>query len=191
MEPIVDPYTTLLDFDSGALTPERADAEDRFQRDMEGFFLATPPTPDELVYRVIPMPPPRTHYAEIACSTTVLQPGTVDGEYYMTKGHFHEVRDRSEIYIGLSGTGMLLQATDDGRHHVEPIHRGTVNYVPGGWAHRSVNVGDEPLVFFAAYIGDAGQDYGTILTHGFPVIVCEGADGPEIRTNPRYSLVKS
>lgn len=189
MQPLIDPYTTLLDLETGALDPERAPAEDRKQRDMAGFFLEEPPQPDELVYRVRPLPPPRQHHAEVACSTTVIQPGTVAGEHYMTKGHFHRVRDRSEIYIGLSGEGVLLQATEDGRHHVEPIRPGTVNYVPGGWAHRSVNVGDTPLVFFAAYIGDAGQDYGTILEHGFPVLVCAGPDGYELRDNPRYRVV--
>lgn len=190
MDPLIDPYTTLLDLDTGELDPERADAEVRRQLDMDGFFLSGLTDPDALVYTVRPLPPPRSHHAEVACSTTVIQPGTVDGEFHMTKGHFHEVRDRSEIYIGLAGEGMLLQATEDGRHHVEPMRRGTVNYVPGGWAHRSVNVGTEPLVFFAAYIGDAGQDYGTILEHGFPVVVCAGPDGPEVRANPRYQLVR-
>lgn len=189
MEPVIDPYTTLLDLQTGTLDPERAPTEERRQEDLRGFFAQEPTRPDDLVYVVRPLPPPRQHHAEVACSTTVIEPGDVDGEYYMTKGHFHEVRDRSEIYIGLQGEGMLLQATEDGRHHVEPIRPGTVNYVPGGWAHRSVNVGDTPLVFFAAYIGDAGQDYGTILEHGFPVIVVAGDDGPEIRTNPRYRAI--
>jgi glucose-6-phosphate isomerase len=77
-------------------------------------------------------------------------------------------------------------ATEDGRHAVEPLHRGTVSYVPGGWAHRSVNVGGDPLVFFAAYAADAGYDYGTIERRGFPVLVVEGAGGPEVIENPRY-----
>lgn len=191
MNPTLEPFTTILDLDLGTLEPQRAATQYRYQRDMDGFFLASPPAPDELVYRVIPLPPPQKHYTEIACSTTIIEPGTVDGEYHMTKGHFHEKRDRSEIYIGLSGEGMLLQATEDGRTQVEPIRRGTVNYVPGGWGHRSVNTGSEPLVFFAAYIGDAGQDYATIRSHGFPQLVCADADGPVLRDNPRYARVSS
>jgi glucose-6-phosphate isomerase len=104
----------------------------------------------------------------------------------MTKGHFHRVRDRAEVYLGLAGEGRLVMATEDGRHAVEPIRRGTISYVPGGWAHRSVNVGDEPLVFFAAYIGDAGHDYHTVQRMGFPVLVFAGDSGPEIVANPRY-----
>jgi glucose-6-phosphate isomerase len=66
------------------------------------------------------------------------------------------------------------------------MRRGTVNYIPGGWAHRSVNVGDDQLVFFAAYIGDAGHDYETIERKGFPVLVVKGQNGPEIVANPGY-----
>lgn len=64
---------------------------------------------------------------------------------------------------------------------------GIVNYVPGHWAHRSVNTGAEPLVFYAVYIGDAGYDYATIAEHGFPVRVIDGGRGPEVVANPRYS----
>ncbi len=185
MDPKLEPFTTLLDLGLGTLDPPRADAQVRTQGHLRGFFQAEPPEPDARVYRVLPMPVPEEN-SEIQCSTTILEPGTVGDEYYMTRGHFHAVRDRSEIYLGLSGEGRLVLATEDGRHRVEPIREGTVNYVPGGWAHRSVNVGDEPLVFFAAYVGDAGHDYGTIEREGFPVLVCRGADGPELRDNPRY-----
>jgi glucose-6-phosphate isomerase, archaeal len=184
MVPRLDPFTTLLDLKLGTLDPERAPAQVRTQADLRGFFQVDPPDPDELMYRVLPMPVPAEN-SEIQCSTTILEPGTVGDEYYMTKGHFHTVRDRSEIYLGLAGEGRLVLATEDGRHRVEPISEGTVNYVPGGWAHRSVNVGDQPLVFFAAYVGDAGHDYATIERDGFPVLVCRD-NGPVVRDNPTY-----
>lgn len=185
MHPKLDPFTTLLDLRLGTLDPPRGEPQVRTQADLRDYFLADPPDPEQLVYRVLPMPVP-TENSEIQCSTTILEPGTVGDEYYLTKGHFHAVRDRSEVYLGLAGEGRLVLATEDGRHRVEPIRPGTVNYVPGGWAHRSVNVGGEPLVFFAAYVGDAGHDYETIARDGFPVLVCAGADGPVVRVNPRY-----
>jgi glucose-6-phosphate isomerase, archaeal len=185
MDPKLDPFTTLLDLKLGTFDPERAPVQVRTQADLRGFFQAEPPRPDQLVYRIMPVPVP-TENSEIQCSTTILEPGTVGDEYNMTKGHFHTVRDRSEIYIGLAGEGRLVLATEDGRHRVEPMREGTVNYVPGGWAHRSVNVGTEPLVFFAAYVGDAGHDYDTIRRDGFPVLVGPGSDGPAVRDNPRY-----
>jgi glucose-6-phosphate isomerase, archaeal len=185
MLPKLDPFTTLLDLRLGTLSPERAPTQARTEADLRGYFRAEPAEPDRLVYRVLPMPVP-TENSEIQCSTTILEPGTVGEEFYMTKGHFHAVRDRSEIYLGLAGEGRLVLATQDGRHRVEPIRPGTVNYVPGGWAHRSVNVGSEPLIFFAAYVGDAGHDYQTIERDGFPVLVCPGPDGPLVRPNPDY-----
>ena len=37
-----------------------------------------------------------------------ISPGKIGEEYYITKGHFHTVRAAAEIYIGLSGRGMML-----------------------------------------------------------------------------------
>ena len=181
-----DPFTTLLDLDRGSLDPERKVVERRLS-DMAGMYLErhADGTEDTVVYSVHEIPVPTTN-SNLLSSTTVIKPGMVGREYHMTKGHFHKIRDRAEIYIGLSGKGRLVMATEDGRHAIEPMARGTVNYVPGGWAHRSVNVGDGPLVFFAVYPGDAGYDYGTIEEEGFPVLVVAGEDGPEIVPNPRY-----
>ncbi|HUG48011.1 MAG TPA: glucose-6-phosphate isomerase family protein [Candidatus Limnocylindria bacterium] len=183
MSTALDPFTVLLDVRSGMLEPELSVTERRLS-DMRGLYLDGSAA-DHLAYRVLAIPVPELN-SELQCSTTILQPGLVGDEYMMTKGHFHAVRDRSEIYIGLSGEGRLVMATEDGRHAVEPIRPGTVNYIPGGWAHRSVNVGDEPLIFFAAYVGDAGHDYATVEERGFPVLVVRGPDGPQVVPNPRY-----
>lgn len=179
------PFTTLLDLASGRLEPEREVVARRLS-DMAGMYLEEPEAGDDrVVYRVYGIPGPATT-GNVLCSTTVIEPGMVGREYFMTKGHFHRVRDRAEVYVGLAGDGRLVMATEDGRVAVEPMGRGRVNYVPGGWAHRSVNVGHEPLAFFAAYVGDAGHDYATIEQRGFPVVVLVGEDGPEVVPNPRY-----
>ncbi|HET7727637.1 MAG TPA: glucose-6-phosphate isomerase family protein [Candidatus Limnocylindrales bacterium] len=184
MQPSLDPFTILMDLRSGMLDPLPLLTERRVG-DMRGQYAADGEAADELVYRVLGIPVPETN-SEIQCSTTILEPGLVGDEYFMTKGHFHEVRDRSEVYLGLAGEGRLLLATEDGQHRVEPLRSGTVNYIPGGWAHRSINVGSEPLVFFAVYVGDAGHDYGTIEERGFPVRVVRGEAGPVVVPNERY-----
>lgn len=181
--PDLTPFTTLLDLARGRLEPER-EVTERTLADLKGYFQ-TDPGGDAVVYRVYGIPVPE-RASEVMCSTTVLEVGDVEGEFYMTKGHFHTQRDRSEIYIGLEGEGLLVMATEEGQHVVEPMRRGTVNYIPGGWAHRSVNVGDAPLIFFAAYVADAGHDYETIERDGFPVLVMRGPDGPEVVPNPTY-----
>jgi glucose-6-phosphate isomerase len=181
----LQPFTTLLDLETGRLDPEREVVERRLS-DMRTVFAEVPPSEnDPVIYRVYGIPLP-AETANVLGSTTVIEPGTVGREYYMTKGHFHSVRDRSELYLGLAGEGMLVLATEDGRHAVEPLRRGTLSFVPGGWAHRTVNVGDEPLVFYATYVGDAGHDYSTIERTGFPVLVVEGQGGPAVIENPQY-----
>jgi glucose-6-phosphate isomerase len=180
----MDPFSTLLDLRTGALAPERKVTERRLA-DLDGLFAAPVEEPDRLAYRVLEIPAPADN-DNLRSSTTILESGRVGDEYLMTKGHFHAVRDRAEIYLTLAGAGRLLMATADGRTHVELMAPGTVNYVPGRWAHRSVNVGDEPLVFFAVYPGDAGYDYGTIEQQGFPSLIVARPGGPEVVPNPRY-----
>jgi glucose-6-phosphate isomerase, archaeal len=186
MANLLDPFSTAIDLASGRLDPERTVTERRLS-DLSGLFAAEVPADrrDELAYRVFEIPVPVTE-SNLASSTTVLEPGKVGEEFLMTKGHFHEKRERAEIYHGISGEGRLLMATDAGRVRVERMGRGIVNYVPGGWAHRSVNVGAARLVFFAVYPADAGYDYGTIEREGFPALVVERDGRAEMVENPRY-----
>lgn len=184
--PELDPFSTALDLASGALEPQRKLTE-RALSSMEGMYLEAfgDERADELVYRVFEIPVPISS-SNLASSTTVIEPGKVGDEYFMTKGHFHAERQRAEIYIGLSGEGRLVMATEEGRPHVEEMRPGTVSYVPGYWAHRTANVGSEPLVFFAVYPADAGYDYGTIEREGFPILVVERDGRLEVVENPRY-----
>ena len=181
----LEPFSTQIAAD-GSLDPDRRTGEHRLS-DISAIYQEVPSDmADRVIYRVHHMPVPETA-SEIQCSTTVLEAGSVGTEYFMTKGHFHEVRDRSEVYVGLSGEGLLIMATEAGEHRVLPMHQGTVAYVPGGWAHRTANTGSEPFVFFAAFVGDAGHDYETVARHGFPVVARKGEHGPLIEANPHYS----
>lgn len=185
MIPKMDPFTRWMDLRAGIIAG--APVETRRLSDMRGYYPPDLGTdePDRLVYEVYPVPVEEAN-SELQCSTTVLQPGRVGDEFHMTKGHFHATRDRSEVYLGLSGTGLLVMATEDGRHQVEPIGPGSLSYVPGGWAHRSVNIGSEPLVFFAVYVGDAGHDYATVRERGLPVRVVAANGSHLVERNPHY-----
>lgn len=182
-EELLQPFTVQLDFTSGLLAPDPV-VLDRRLSDMQGYFLEEPAA-DALAYSVHEIHVPKTSN-NLLSSTTVLAPGKVGNEFFMTKGHFHAVRDRAEIYLTLSGQGLLVMATEDGTAKTLDMTPGGASYVPGHWAHRSVNTGDEPLVFYAVYIGDAGYDYATIADEGFPVVVLDNGQGPEVVENPRY-----
>ena len=121
--------------------------------------------------------------------TTILYPGQVGDEYFMTKGHFHTILDTSEVYYGLSGHGMMLMETPEGDVDAKEVNPGEALYVPGRWAHRSVNTGTEPLVMLFVYRSDAGHDYGTIEEKGYRKIVVERDGKPVLLDNPKWQRV--
>jgi glucose-6-phosphate isomerase, archaeal len=104
---------------------------------------------------------------ELANGLSIVHPGRVGKEYFMTKGHYHSVRDTGEIYYCLQGKGVLLMENEAGETAVEEFYPGRVVYVTPHWAHRSVNTGVEDLVTFFVYPGNAGHDYATIDVTGF------------------------
>jgi glucose-6-phosphate isomerase len=118
--------------------------------------------------------------------TTILYPGKVGNEYFMTKGHFHTILDTSEIYYCLSGTGMMMMETPEGEVDYKELKPGDSLYVPGRWAHRSINTGHEPLVMFFVFRSDAGHDYGTIEEKGYRKIVVEKDGVPTVEDNPKW-----
>jgi len=140
---------------------------------------------DDLIYEYFDMRVPETS-GNVAYGTTSIRPGKVGDEYYMTKGHFHAVLDTAEVYYCLSGHGGLMMETPEGKVAWREMKRGDAVYVPGRWAHRSINISDsDPFVTFFAFPGHAGHDYGTIAAEGFRKLMV-GRDGkPAMIDNPR------
>jgi len=110
-------------------------------------------------------------------------PGTVGGECFMTKGHYHQAAGTAEIYLCLRGEGYMLMKLANGESAYERFLPGRMCYVPPFWAHRTVNTGDEPLISFCVYPGEAGHNYGDIEKEGFPVRVFKRAGKVEIATS--------
>jgi len=123
---------------------------------------------------------------DIAAGTSIVYPGKVGDEYFMTAGHFHTILDTAETYYCLSGEGYMLTENKEGDVVAHPLKAGEMVYVPKGYAHRSINTGDAPLVTFFAFRADAGHDYGTIKQRGFKKLIVEKNGVPEIIDNPRY-----
>ncbi len=112
---------------------------------------------------------------------TTVQPGLVGDEYFMTKGHFHAIRNRGEFYITNKGKGaLILMAEGTGETWFEEMSPGSVHYIPGNTAHRTANTGSEPLVFTACWPSDAGHDYATIASHGFGARLMERSGKPTL-----------
>jgi len=116
-----------------------------------------------------------------------LHPGKVGGEYYMTKGHVHAWRPAAEVYIGLSGEGMmLLQDEATGECVALPLGAQRVVYVPGYTAHRTINTGSEPLVYWGVLSSAAGHDYGAVADHNFNLVVVEVDGKPTVLERGAY-----
>jgi glucose-6-phosphate isomerase len=121
---------------------------------------------DPLIYEVYENRRPEVA-GELLNGLSIVHSGRVGDEYFMTKGHYHLVRDTAEIYYCLRGKGVLLMQNEAGATAVEELYPGRVVYVTPHWAHRSINTGEEDLVTFFVYPGHAGHDYGTIDATGF------------------------
>lgn len=111
---------------------------------------------------------------------TNILPGTVGREYFMTKGHFHRIKNRGEIYTTIEGEGMLILMDEHRNTWTEKMRPGSVHYIPGFTAHRTANTGNGILSFWAVWPADAGHDYESISKEGFSKILVKGNEGPEL-----------
>lgn len=143
---------------------------------------------DPVLYEVYEIRRPELA-GELMNGISIVHPGKIGEEYFMTKGHFHTVLDTAEIYYCLKGDGAMMMETPEGEWSVEELHPGRVLYVPPRWAHRSVNTGlNEDLVMFFIYPANAGHDYGTIEQQGFRKLILERDNRIQIVDNPRWRL---
>ena len=141
---------------------------------------------DAIVYEVYEIKRPEIA-GELLSGISIVHPGKVGNEYYMTKGHFHLVLETAEIYYCLSGQGRMVMETPEGEWSVEELQPGRVLYVPPCWAHRSVNTGGQDLITFFIYPANAGHDYATIETKGFRKLVVEHNRGIATIDNPHWA----
>jgi glucose-6-phosphate isomerase, archaeal len=161
-----------IDLLTGELAGSPMHDSSRTIGDMKGYYLDERAwqslDPGTLVYRVQAFLPGREgEEGDLFLGTTFVQPGMVGDEYFMTKGHFHQNRNRREYYITVAGAGALV-LMDEARQTVfEPMHSGSVQYIPAHTAHRVANIGDVVLAFLACWPSDAGHDYESIASEGF------------------------
>jgi glucose-6-phosphate isomerase len=184
--------STLVDFNlANGLSTSKKPLQ-RFLSSMKGIFAnqaavdAQLTQEDALIYEFFDMGVPETS-GDVAYGTSITYPGKVGDEYFMTKGHFHTVVDTAEVYYCLRGHGYMLMENPEGDWEAQELTPGKAVYVPGRYAHRSVNVSpDEPLITFFAFPGHAGHDYGTIETQGFRKLIVERDGKPTFVDNPKW-----
>ncbi|GIG92013.1 glucose-6-phosphate isomerase family protein [Plantactinospora endophytica] len=184
--PPIQPFAITFGADNATLEPQ-GQVLTRRMSDLEGLFADADAWAravadgDPVVYTVVSSPVPEVP-RELPQSITTIQPGLTAGEFWMTKGHQHP-DPQGEIYLGLAGHGGLL-LFDGERAEWLDMSPGVIGYIPPGWAHRSVNVGDEPYKFLAVYPGSAGHDYGWVLEHGMGLRARRAADSGDLDLVP-------
>jgi glucose-6-phosphate isomerase len=137
---------------------------------------------DQVVYEVASyFPVPEGTTGGLFVGITYIYPGKVGSEYFMTKGHFHRIRDRAEVYVCMEGEGMLILMNEDrSRTWAEKMAPGSIHYIAGHTAHRTANTGKGILTFSACWPSDAGHDYDTISQHGFSKILVDRDGQPTL-----------
>ena len=142
--PFQEPVQTVVSL----LTGELAGASRRYQkriRDLDGLYLDQPAFAslaasrrEEVAYEVYEFRP-NENPGDLIFGTSILYPGKVGDEYFMTRGHIHPKSDRPEIYYRQSGSGVMLMETHPGETRSVAMKPQTVVYVSPHWIHRSVN----------------------------------------------------
>jgi len=187
---IMKPFNVVIDFSTGELSPGKKTV--RRVSDVKNMFLDREKAEemikngDPLVYEVIYADIPE-EAGHLGHCTTIIYPGKVGKEFFLTKGHLHEQLGTAEIYLCLRGKGKLLMESTDGDWAALDMFPGSSSYIPPFWSHRTVNVGQEPLIFYCIFPADAGHDYATIEEKGFPKLVVEEKGEVVLIDNPKRS----
>ena len=179
---VIDPLTGAMSESTGEYTKRLSEFRGIY-RDSEALEALLAEQGDIVTYKVVEHREPG---GDIFFGTTTMFPGQVGGEFFMTRGHYHERRDRGEIYYVQSGTGLLLQSRQGEVRSVD-MKPGVCAFIPPDWAHRSVNTGGDKLVFVWCCNQDAGHDYAEIATRGMRQLVLAQHGKAALAPNPRYA----
>jgi glucose-6-phosphate isomerase len=83
---------------------------------------------DRLIYEVYEVRRPEVE-GEMLMGISIVHPGKVGDEFYMTKGHFHSVLATAEVYYCIRGEGYMVMETPEGDTSVESLTPGKMLYV--------------------------------------------------------------
>lgn len=164
---IETPTSHVIARSSGALSRAPGSYEKRLA-DLDGIyansdaFRSVAQTDGERVVYRVEDARPEVAEGGLIFGTTYMEPGRIDNEFFVTRGHLHARADRPETYRGESGEGVLLLESPEGETRTLEIAAEVLVYVPPFWVHRSVNTGSDPLVMSFCYPADAGQNYDII-----------------------------
>lgn len=95
-------------------------------------------------------------FGDFEAGLTAIEPGTINKEFFMTKGHRHK-KKRDELYILIKGEGKLL--IQDKTPKIINLKESEMVIIPGKSGHRLINTGNKKLEVLTVYTKDAGHYY--------------------------------
>ncbi len=192
--PLIDPARCAANPVTGEMTGRTGHYEKRLSalsglyEDEAALTAMIAASGDQVVYDVGEFRPSAAS-GDLIFGVTRMSPGKIGREYFLTRGHIHAKADRSEVYYGQKGYGLMQLESPEGETRIVEITPQTICYVPPFWIHRSVKIGPEDLVMMFCYSADSGQDYGIIeRSGGMRHRVMATPDGGwELIDNPAYT----
>ena len=149
-----------LDFDLNNGLSKHADTTKRYLSQMKNMYQDQEAVEeilkheDPLIYEFYELGCPE-RAGDLAFGTTMIHPGKIGNEYYMTKGHFHQIVDTAEVYYTLKGEGYMMLESLDGDWRVERMEIGTGGATFDDVKLMKEHVGDAVKVKAAGGIRDA------------------------------------
>jgi oxalate decarboxylase/phosphoglucose isomerase-like protein (cupin superfamily) len=140
-------------------------------------------------------------------NVTVLETGTVGGEYIKTYGHYH-IGNLDETYWFVHGEGVVLQQklVDPAQHDVVEefkaikVKAGDSVYMPPGYGHLMANIGTVWLVMADDSPVEGANDSASMPGHadyepvkemrGFAYYVVEKNGTPALVANKKYKEIR-
>ena len=132
--------------------------------------------------------------ANLRYDLTLVPPGTIDGEFVKTAGHYH--LPYPEIFEVLYGRAyFLIQSFDKNQKNIKSVYLieagpGEKFVVPPGFGHNIINVFNEPLLTVNLVSEKSGHDYTSYKNnHGASYYFLDNGNLIDIVKNPNYDSV--
>lgn len=95
-------------------------------------------------------------FPPINLGLTEINHGTINKEFYMTRGHIHSEKT-PEFYVLLEGSGIVLLQKNEPK--TIKLKKGEITLIPEGFVHRLINIGKKKLKVLTIYHEDSKPNY--------------------------------
>ena len=96
-------------------------------------------------------------FSPINLGLTVINPGAINKEFFMTKGHIH-TKKTPEFYILFEGSGLLLIQKNNKQKTIK-LKKEEITLIPEDYVHRLINIGNKKLKVLTIYHENSKPDY--------------------------------